>query len=152
MIEYRAPTPEFLKYQVGPYYRVPLWELVYHDCVVSTWYWGDFNNKAPEVWPQRDLFNLLYGAPPMYMFTKQTWEAEKARFAESYKRVCPTVRRVGYEPMLSHEFLSADHTLQRTRFGGGVTVTVNFATTAATLADGRTIPPLGHLVDDAAQP
>ncbi|UCD58249.1 MAG: hypothetical protein JSV16_03815, partial [Candidatus Hydrogenedentota bacterium] len=29
------------KFQVGHKYRLPLWELVYHDCVVAQWYWGD---------------------------------------------------------------------------------------------------------------
>jgi hypothetical protein len=146
MLEYKAPTPEFLKYQVGPFYRVPLWELVYHDCVVSTWYWGDYNNKAPEVWPQRDLFNLLYGTSPMYMFTGQTWERDKALFAESYKRVCPVVRQVGYDQMLSHEFISADHTVQRTVFSGGTEIVVNFGKSAHVLADGRVVGPMSHAV------
>ena len=55
---------------MGHFYRIPLWELVYHDCVVAQWYWGDYNNKAPEVWPRRDLFNTLYATPPMFMFDK----------------------------------------------------------------------------------
>ena len=50
MLQYKPPTPDFLKFQVGHFYRIPLWELVYHDCVVAQWYWGDYNNKAPEVW------------------------------------------------------------------------------------------------------
>ena len=62
-------VPERLaKFQTGPYYRLPLWELVYHDCVVSQWYWGDYNNKLPKLWDRRDLFNALYGTPPMFMF------------------------------------------------------------------------------------
>ncbi len=36
-------------------YRLLLWELVYHDCVVAQWYWGDYNNKLPAVWDRRDL-------------------------------------------------------------------------------------------------
>ncbi len=37
-LKYKEPTPDFLKFQVGLFYRVPLWELVYHDCVVSQSY------------------------------------------------------------------------------------------------------------------
>ena len=47
MLGYRTPTPDFLKFQVGHFYRVPLWELVYHECVVAQWYWGDATNKSP---------------------------------------------------------------------------------------------------------
>ncbi len=61
--------PQIEKFQTGCYYRLPLWELVYHDCVVAQWYWGDYNNKLPAVWDRRDLFNALYGTPPMFMFS-----------------------------------------------------------------------------------
>ena len=59
------------KFQTGHAYRLPLWELVYHDCVVAQWYWGDYNNKLPKLWDRRDLWNALYGTPPMFMFDRQ---------------------------------------------------------------------------------
>ena len=61
----------------GHDYRLPLWELVYHDCVVAQWYWGDYNNKLPALWDRRDLFNALYGTPPMFMFNRELWEQNK---------------------------------------------------------------------------
>ena len=39
-IWYDAPE-RVAKFQLGQAYRLPLWELVYHDCVVAQWYWGD---------------------------------------------------------------------------------------------------------------
>ncbi|MDR0326897.1 MAG: glycoside hydrolase, partial [Planctomycetaceae bacterium] len=74
--------PQIERFQVNPALRLPLWELVYHDCVVAQWYWGDYNNKLPKVWRKRDLFNALYGTPPMYMFTQQNWNENKEKFAE----------------------------------------------------------------------
>ncbi|BCM92646.1 hypothetical protein IAD21_04528 [Abditibacteriota bacterium] len=152
MLQYKPPTPEFLKFQIGTGYRVPLWELVYHDCTVSQWYWGDYNNKAPEVWPQRDLWNILYGTPPMYMFDKPTWEKDKARFDQSYKAICPLVRRVGYDEMVSHEFLTPDHNVQRTRWKSADNakpapeVVVNFGEQPYTLGDGRSVKARNWLV------
>ncbi|MDQ3813242.1 MAG: carbohydrate binding domain-containing protein, partial [Armatimonadota bacterium] len=139
MIKYKEPTPDFLKFQVGPFYRVPLWELVYHDCTVAQWYWGDYNNKAPEVWDRRDLFNILYGTPPMYMFDKATWAKDKARFVQSYQNICPLVRRLGYEEMLAHEFLTPDHAVQRTRWNSGTEIIVNLGDAEHRLADGRAV-------------
>ena len=139
MLGYKVPTPDFLKFQVGHFYRVPLWELVYHECVVADWYWGDSTNKAPEVWPRRDLFNILYGTPPLFFLDKATWEKNKAHFAQTYKDVCPTVRRLGYQEMLSHEFLTQDHAVQQTRWSSGTTVTVNFGTTDYKMADGSVL-------------
>jgi hypothetical protein len=145
MLGYRPPTPGFLKFQVGHYYRIPLWELVYHDAVVSTWYWGDYNNKAPEVWDRRDLFNILYAAPPMFFFDKAGWERHKERFVATYKNVCPHVRKLGYDEMTSHEFLTADHAVQRTRWRSGAEAIVNFGAAEYRLPDGRAVAPLGWL-------
>ena len=63
------PVPEsVINFQLGHDYRLPLFELVYHGCLVSYWYWGDYNNKIPSLWVKRDMFNALYGVPPMYLF------------------------------------------------------------------------------------
>ena len=126
MMEYRKPTPEFLKYQVGPDYRLPLWELVYHDCTVAQWYWGDSSNKAPEVWDQRDLLNILYGTAPLLMFDKDRWNRDKARMLQTYQNVCRWTRKVGYDEMVSHSDLTSDHLVQQTTWSSGRKVTVNF--------------------------
>lgn len=130
------------KYQVGERYRLPLWELVYHDCVVAQWYWGDYNNKLPKLWHRRDLFNALYGTPPMYMFSTQEWRANKAGFIASYKLAQPVARATGYHEMVDHQILTADRSVQQSSFANGVVVTVNFGAEAYRMADGYKIPPL----------
>jgi hypothetical protein len=134
-------VPERLaKYQVGEGYRLPLWELVYHDCVVAQWYWGDYNNKLPKVWRKRDLFNALYGTPPMYLFDAKQWEEKKAEFAASYRVAAPVSRATGYAEMTDHRLLTPDRRVQQTRFANGVTVTVNFGDAQHAMADGSVIP------------
>jgi hypothetical protein len=131
-----------MKYQVGEKYRLPLWELVYHDCVVAQWYWGDYNNKFPAIWRKRDLFNALYGTPPMYMLNRKMWEEQKDRFVESYKVATPVARATGYSEMTDHRILTPDRSVQQTHFANGVTVTVNFGDTPFTMADGTISPPM----------
>ena len=116
------------KFQTGPRYRLPLWELVYHDCVVAHWYWGDYSNKLPALWDRRDLWNALYGTAPMFMFDRTVWVREKERFVRSYRATAPIARATGYSEMLSHEWLTPDHAVQRTRFADGTAVTVDFGT------------------------
>ena len=132
------------KFQTGHMYRLPLWELVYHDCVVAQWYWGDYNNKLPSLWQRRDLLNALYGTPPMFMFNREVWQANRERFAESYRIATPVARATGYSEMLSHRWLTADHAVQQTEFGNGTVVTVNFGDEPYTLPDGSTLAPLTH--------
>ena len=134
------------KFQLGHAYRLPLWELVYHDCVVAQWYWGDYNNKLPSLWDKRDLFNALYGTPPMFMFNREVWDKNKDRFVRSYKATCPLARAVGYAEMTDHRFLTPDRSVQQTAFAGGVTVTVNFGEKLFRLPDGAEVPVMGSRV------
>jgi len=137
-------VPEVVaKYQLGQAYRLPLWELVYHDCVVAQWYWGDYNNKLPALWDKRDLFNVLYGTPPMFMFDRKLWTQDKARFVQSYKNTCPYARRAAYAEMTGHRFLAPDRSVQQTVFANGQIVTVNFGPAAWQMPDGRQLEPMG---------
>lgn len=115
------------KFQLGHRYRLPLWELVYHDCTVAQWYWGDYNNKLPSLWWKRDLFNALYATPPMFMFNRKLWNENRERFSASYRATGPIARAAGYSEMTDHRFLTPDRDVQQTRFANGVTVTVNFS-------------------------
>ncbi|TWT80047.1 Carbohydrate binding domain protein [Planctomycetes bacterium CA13] len=138
--------PRVAKFQTGHFYRLPLWELVYHDCVVAQWYWGDYNNKLPSLWTRRDLWNALYGTPPMFMFNAKLLDQKIDRFVESYHTAATVARSAGYSEMLSHEWLTEDHAVQQTRFANGETVTVNFGDTAFTMDDGTLLEPLSHVV------
>jgi Glycosyl hydrolases related to GH101 family, GH129 len=134
------------KFQLGHAYRLPLWELVYHDCVVAQWYWGDYSNKLPALWDKRDLFNVLYGTPPMFMFDRKSWKENRERFMRSYENTCPYVRRTGYSEMTDHRFLTADRSVQQTRFSNSQVVTVNFGSDPYRLADGTVIAASGFKV------
>ncbi|MGC8743380.1 MAG: glycoside hydrolase [Verrucomicrobiia bacterium] len=141
------PPEQVVKFQLGHRYRLPLWELVYHDCVVAQWYWGDYNNKLPSLWDKRDLFNALYGTPPMFMFNRQLWEKNKERFVKSYNTICPIVKKVGYSEMVNHKFLTPDRDVQQTEFANGVKVTVNFGSTPYTLPGGKIVKPMDLVVE-----
>ena len=131
-----------MKYQVGEKYRLPLWELVYHDCVVAQWYWGDYNNKLPAIWRKRDLFNALYGTPPMYMLTRKMWDEQKDRFVASYKTAATVARATGYSEMTDHRILTPDRAVQQTAFANGTTVTVNFGAVSYTMPDCTDLRPM----------
>lgn len=142
----KVPEP-VAKFQTGHYYRVPLWELVYHDCVVAQWYWGDYNNKLPGLWDRRDLWNALYGTPPMFMLDQKKWDADRDRFVRSYRATAPIARATGYAEMLSHRWLTEDHAVQETRFAGDVRVTVNFGDRPYRMEDGTMLAALGCRVE-----
>lgn len=122
-------APSYMKYSANETIRIPLYELVYHDAVVSSWRWEDANHKNPEIWWKKDLFNVLYGSAPLWSIDKERWKAYRKSLADSYKRICPTINAVAYDEMVSHQFLTTDHKVQRTDFSSGHSVIVNFSDT-----------------------
>jgi hypothetical protein len=116
---------------IGHATRVPLWELVFHDCVVSTWYWGDASDfllqAAPEVTPKKDAFNVLYGTIPLLWANAEgSWPKHRDVFLRTYRNTCKLHEAVAGTELLSHEWLTPDRAVQRTRFSDGTEVVVNF--------------------------
>lgn len=131
-----SPEERVVKYQVGERYRLPLWELVYHDCVIAYWYWGDYNNKMPTLWHKRDLFNALYAVPPMYFITSENWDSIKSQVNESYYIATESVKYTMFAEMIDHKILKDDWSVQQCIFSNGVKSTVNFGSTDFTMSDG----------------
>jgi hypothetical protein len=128
--------PKWEKYErwgIGHQYRVPLWELVFHDCIVSTWYWGDASDflldAAPEVTPKKDAFNVLYGTIPLLWANREgSWRKDREVFLRTYRNTCKMHEAVAKAELVSHEFVTPDRAVQRTRFSDGTEAIVNFGT------------------------
>lgn len=126
-------SEKYLKFGMGYSNRIPLWELVYHDCAVNTWYWGDtagmLFEAAPELADRKDLFNLLYGTTPLLWMdgTGYRLPEQRHRMLRTYHDTCPWHAEVAFEQLLAHEFLSPDRAVQRTSFANGGVAIVNFA-------------------------
>lgn len=144
MLGSRTAPPSYLHHGINEYTRVPLYELVYHDAIVTSWRWEDGNHHCPEIWWKKDLFNILYGNAPLWSIDRDRWETFRATFIESYQRVCPWLQQICYDEMLSHRFVNADRTVQETRFSSGKRAVVNFGRTAFDF-EGQTVPPQGFL-------
>ena len=82
----------------------------------------------------------------MFMFTKDYWQENRARFVQSYKDVCTVARAVGYADMTDHRFLTKDRSVQQTHFANGVTITVNFGEGAFRLPDGTEVQAMRYHV------
>jgi hypothetical protein len=125
-------TPEYLKYGIGYGHRVPLWQLVYGDALVTTWYWGDTNGTlyqaAPELADRKDLLTLLYGGAPLLWMDETCfgWNSNRQRWVRSIHDTCKWHEVVGFAELLSHEFLTPDRAVQRSVFAGDAAVIVNF--------------------------
>jgi hypothetical protein len=90
--------------------QIPLYELVYHDAVVTTY-------------PADDPRGLLHGSVP-------EWRPRpgSSSHVDQVKRMAALNKRVGLLEMTNHEFLDANHRKERTTFADGTTVTVDWDT------------------------
>jgi hypothetical protein len=145
MVGTRVANDKYLKYSINEYTRVPLYELVYHDAVVTSWRWEDGNHHAPEIWWKKDLFNMLYGNAPLWSVDRERWDEYKFTFIESYKKVCPWLQQIGYDELVSHRFLTNDHKVQESVFSSGKRIVVNFGD-ADFSYQGKIIIPKGFIL------
>jgi len=134
----------YLEWAINEKIRVPLYQLVYHDAIVTTWRWDDANHHMPEIWWKKDLFNMLYGTAPVWTMDKPRWDKFKQTFIQSYQTIGPWLEKTGYDEMVSHRFVSEDHSVQETTFSSGKKIVVNFAD-AEYEFEGKIIKPKGFI-------
>ncbi len=125
--------------------RMPLFEMVFHGCMVSYWDWCDYNFKFPKIWWKRDLFNALCGTPPLYFFNEETWKRFRDQLKASYDITTPVAKATYSVPMKAYRILTPDRSVQRVEFENGVASTVNFGDKPFKMKDGRILPPHGFI-------
>lgn len=100
--------------------QVPLYELVYHDAVVTTY--------SPD-----DPRGLLHASAPEWRVSfGAAMDFDKARL-DRIRRMAALHKRVGLLEMTNHEFLDANYQKERTTFSDGTTVTVDWTTKAVAI-------------------
>lgn len=122
------------KEMVDPRYRVPLYETVLHDSVISTdrWEMGMFKFAGLET--ERILTNMLNNTPAMLSLDHRLLDEHGQQIADMQAFFTVLQDAAGTDAMTSFERLGSD--VQRTTFGAegatpSLTVTVNFGETDA---------------------
>ena len=130
--------PAFSAVMLNHQRRIPLWELIYHDCAVAYWYWGDSSNSCPWLLGQRNLLNCLTATPPLYSLHNSDWPRLRNDILSTCRQTAMPARLTAFARMTGFDWLTADRSRQRTTFDNGVAVTVDFAEGTAVLDDGAT--------------
>ena len=86
----------------------------------------------------------------MYIFSNRQWKEDKDKFVRSYRLTSPVARATGYSEMTDHRILSADRTVQESRFADGTVVTVNFGDAPFAFPGGEPLPARSHRVRNSA--
>jgi hypothetical protein len=123
---YHAPD-EFIHANYNPRYRLPLYETVFHDSVISTDRSELSELKIPAIRQAKALLQNLYNIPPIWVLDKKTLEKIQDYFSKYYDFFSPLHQMAGLEALTQFEWLTADRLVQRTQFGNRVILTANFS-------------------------
>ncbi len=118
--------PEYETFFYDPRYRLPLYEAVFHDSVVSTEHWSCGSLKFKDVLDTVALTELLYQVPPLYHMNLDEFKKHQATMKKHYAFFSPVHRELGFEPMTDFAWLTPDRLVQRTVFGDKAEMVANF--------------------------
>ena len=120
--------PNYLYRYYDPRFRLPLYQIVFHDSVITTHHWGSGSLKFENAIGTLALLELLYNVPPLYHLNIAEFSKHKAWIKKHYAFFSPLHRQIGGQAMTDFEWLSHDKQIQRTEFGDTVEIFVNFGT------------------------
>lgn len=111
-------------YMAGSAIPVPLYNLVYHDCVIVPWMMPGERWGIPQ--GTTGFLHCLLNGGMGYMDEYLEGE-ELQENIRQWRIISELQHHVAMEKMVNHEFMSEDRVVQRTTFSDGTQVTVNFA-------------------------
>jgi hypothetical protein len=120
--------PNYLYHYYDPRFRLPLYQIVFHDSVVATHHWGSGSLKFKNAIGTLALLELLYNVPPLYHLNIAEFEKHKAWIKRYYAFFSPLHKQIGGQAMTDFEWLSHDRQVQRIEFGNMVEMYANFGT------------------------
>jgi hypothetical protein len=137
-------TDEYINVDLNEAVRAPLWDLVYHDSVVSTWRWNYTPDRYsdPTYWDKQDLIYIIGGDMPIFPVDQQQLAIDGARIVQTYNNVSKWNATIGWDELVTHMDLTTDRSVQESRFSSGWAATVNFSNVNSFItSDGTLLKP-----------
>ena len=132
-------------------YRIPFWELVYHDCAATYFHWEHGGLSHPSR-AYDDAVVMLYGERGMFLpgFWDNAFETGLIdEMISRIRKLNLVLDRVKTDRMTDHCFLTEDGRVQRTFFSSGVVVTANLDRNRTYEVEGEPLAPWSVRVQDA---
>ena len=135
-------------YHYGVAYRtgitIPLFYLVYHECVVGYWQHGTPYGREDHV--NHVLLDLLCAQPSSWSIEYEQWNDLKPLIKETYDLLNPLHTNTAHSAMINHEVLSKDFMVQKSTFDNGTMVWVNYGNKSYT-HDDIELAPKGYRIE-----
>ncbi|NDL64589.1 hypothetical protein GRH90_17785 [Enterobacteriales bacterium SAP-6] len=139
----------YLSVVFEPRNRIPLYQAVFHDALISSHHWHADNLKYSDVKNTRTLLSGLYNTAPMYHLNRATLEARLPEIVKTDALFRPLHQALWNKALTDFRWLDAAGRVQQTTFSDGSVIIANFSrrtfadipalSLRATLADGRVL-------------
>lgn len=113
---------------LNPKFKIPLWETVYHDCLVSTAHPAVPSLKYSNAKTDLALSEIFYQYPPVYNLNMAFFEQHKKRIVHHYQFYRQTHPKTVHHPVTAFDFLTEDRLVQHIQFGK-IQMVANFGAT-----------------------
>lgn len=114
----RVPLKEkYIHIHVDPRYRLPLYEAVFHDSVITCAHYSSPSLKFTNIAQTIALTEILYQVAPMYHLNLSSFDKFKSEI-KRHSEVFGKTHTYSYQYALEDfEFLTSERNIQRTQFG-----------------------------------
>lgn len=119
--------------------RLPLYQTVFHDSVVTSHHWGMDNLKFGNVHRESELAQLLYNVAPMYHLSAETLEQRLPAMRRMDAFFRPLHERLATVALVGFRWRTPDKLVQEVRFADGTVLLANFSPHARRV-DGESLP------------
>lgn len=113
---------------------IPLWSLVFHDCIVSHLHLNVFSPDTPVNDPKPTALTCaLNGYAPMFGgISAENWDEVKERFGPVVE-LAELHEKIALTPMVNHRIVTPDASVEEATYADGQRVLVNFSTEEQTV-------------------
>jgi hypothetical protein len=118
--------PVYLLTTFDPRYRIPLYQAVFHDSVISSNHWLNDNFKFSNADSDNRLAQMLYNVAPLYHLSAATLQQRLPLIRCTDRFFRPLHQQLATRALSGFSWLSPDGLVQQTRFSDGSSLTANF--------------------------
>lgn len=124
--------------------QTTLFNLVFHDAVISTWWIGTSYAQGDR--KKKILYDVLCGNSTNWTLNTKTYRQNRREFARIVSITSKLQKKVFFDEMTEHEFLTEDYLVQRSKFSGGTEVFVNFRDSDYVTPTGKVVKAKSFLI------
>lgn len=114
-------------YRYDPRYRLPLFQTVFHEAIITTDHWEFPHMKFTNLIHVRELLELLYGIPSIWSLDLKAAHEHAPKLKKLFSFFNCLHKAIATEPLTSFRWLSNDRKIQEIVFGSLAVLTANFS-------------------------